>query len=90
MSQKHEQMIDWKNIWTYDVLAAEYQFVGFENSVRNKTYCKDIAVYMHPYISWLVLWFTQQVNLSIKHIFKKNRKHMQLFNSYMNVFVVGS
>ena len=48
MSQKHEQMIDWKNIWTYDVLAAEYQFVGCENSVSIVSYCKDMELFIHP------------------------------------------
>ena len=82
-------MIDWKNIWTYDILVAEYQFFGYEYSVRNNTYCKDTAVYMHPYISWLVLWFTQQVNLSISHTIRNNRKHIQIFNGYVNVYVAG-
>ena len=39
---------EWKNIWTYDILAAEYQFVGCEYSVRNNTYCKDTALFIHP------------------------------------------
>ena len=59
MSQKHEQMIDWKYMRTYDSLVAEYQFVGYENSVWIDTYCKDMELFFHPYISWLILWFTQ-------------------------------
>ena len=31
---------EWKNIWTYDILAAEYQFVDIENSIWIDTYCK--------------------------------------------------
>ena len=82
-------LIDWKNIWTYDILVAEYQFFGCEYIVSIATYCKDIAVYMHPYISWLVLWFTQQVNLSISHTIRNNRKHIQIFNGYVNVCEAG-
>ena len=36
---------------TYDILVAEYQFVGCENSVRNNTYCKDIELFIHPYFT---------------------------------------
>ena len=70
MSQKHEQMIDWKNIWTYDMLVAEYQFVGFENSVWIATHCKDIALIIRPYFTWLILLFIQLVSLSISHTCK--------------------
>ena len=44
---------------TYDILVAEYQFAGFENSIWIATYCKDIVSFIYPYISWLTLWFTQ-------------------------------
>ena len=51
---------DWlKEYWTYDILVAEYQFVGIENSVWIDTYCKDMELFLHPYLSWLILWFTQ-------------------------------
>ena len=46
-------MIDWKYMRTYDILVAEYQFVGCENSVRNKTYCKDIELFfIHKLADW--------------------------------------
>ena len=47
-------LIERKNIWTYEILVAEYQFVGFENSVRNNTYCKDIELF---FIHILADWF---------------------------------
>ena len=81
---------EWKNIWTYDILAAEYQFVGCENSIWIATYCKDMASFIHPYSSWLILWFTQLVSLSIRHTCKNNKKHIQIFKGKMNVFVTGS
>ena len=81
---------EWKNIWTYDILAAEYQFVGCENSIWIDTYCKDKVSFIHPYISWLILWFTQLVSLSIRHTCKNNKKHIQIFKGKMNVFVTGS
>ena len=46
MSQNQEQMIDWKYMRTYDILVAEYQFVGYENSVWIVTYCKDIELFL--------------------------------------------
>ena len=58
-SQKHEQMIDWKYMRTYDILVAEIQFFGIENSVWIATHCKDIALIIRPYFTWLILWFAQ-------------------------------
>ena len=65
MNQKHKQMIDWKYMRTYDILVAEYQFVGFENSVRNKTYCKDIELFfIHILAGWFFDLHSKSVNQS--------------------------
>ena len=77
---------EWKNIWTYDILVAEYQFVGIEYSVSIDTYCKDMELFFYPYISWLVLWFTQQVNQSISHTCKKTKTKI---HGYVNVCEAG-
>ena len=53
MSQNHEQMIDWKIIRSNDILAAEYQFVGIENSAWIATHCKDIELFfIHKLADW--------------------------------------
>ena len=54
MSQKHEQMIDWKYMRTYDILVAKIQFLGIENSIWIATYCKDIELF---FIHKLPEWF---------------------------------
>ena len=51
-------LIDWEYMRTYNILVAEYQFAGCENSVWIATYCKDKVSFIHPHISWLILWFT--------------------------------
>ena len=44
-------MIDWKYMRIYDILVAEYPFFGIEYSVSIVTYCKDMELFFHPYIS---------------------------------------
>ena len=55
-------MIEWKIIRSNDILAAEYQFFGIENSVWIVTYCKDIAFFVHILPDW---FFDKQNNKSI-------------------------
>ena len=46
-------LIDWKKTWTFDILAAEYQFVRIVNSVSIVKYCKDIELFfIHKFADW--------------------------------------
>ena len=87
MSQKHEQMIDWKYMRTYDSLVAEYQIVGYENSVSIVSYCKDMELFfIHKFADWFFDFHNKLIYQSAIHA---KRNHIQIFNGYVNVCVAG-
>ena len=52
-SWTNDWLIDWKKTWTFDILAAEYQFVGIVNSVSIVNYCKDMELFfIHKFADW--------------------------------------